>query len=149
MTSDEAFHELSNLIKNYPEKAEVGVPATDEVIRTAQDFLQISFPDSYTKFLKNWGTLSVGPFEFYGIAGTEFEHGRIPNGVWFTFAKRKQLGLPKELIVLIDNDGDQYHCVEIPSGRIVVWDVSQKRTTGQKAEDVFNFILNEGREWFM
>lgn len=149
MSSDEAFCELDNLIKRHPEKAELGVPAADEAIRKAQDFLQISFPNPYIIFLKTWGTLSVGPTEFYGIAGTEFEHSRIPNGVWFTHSMRKQVGLPKELIVLVDNNGDEFHCVEIPSGRIVIWDVPQKRIIGQKSEDVFNFILNESREWFM
>src|SRR5436309_884830 len=99
MTTEEAFRELDSLIKQHPEKAEVGVPATSEAIQKAQDFLQMLFPDAYVKFLETWGTLSVGPAEFYGIAGTEFEHGRIPNGVWFTQVKRKQVGLPKELIV--------------------------------------------------
>ena len=149
MSTDEAFGELENLIKHRSEKADVGVPATDEAVQKAQDFLQVCFPDSYIKFLKTWGTLSVGPVEFYGIAGAEFEHGRIPNGVWFTHVKRKQVELPGELIVLVDNDGDQYFCIEIPSGRVVVWDVLQKKIIGQKSEDLFNFILNESREWFM
>lgn len=124
------------------------MPATNEVIQKAQDFLQVSFPEDYVKFLKGWGTLSVGPLEFYGIAGMEFEHSRIPNGVWFTHAKRKQVGLPRDLIVLVDNDGDEYHCIEIPSGRIANWNVFQKKVIGHKAKDIFNYVLNEAGEWF-
>jgi hypothetical protein len=68
--------------------------------------------------------------------------------VWFTKVKREQAGLPKELIVLVNNEGDEYHCVEIPSGRIVIWSVIDKDIIGQKAGDIFNYILNEAIEWF-
>ena len=149
MTSDEAFRELDNLIRLHPDKADIGAPVSDEAIRKAQDFLEISFPGAYIRFLRTWGTLAVGPIEFYNIVGTEFENSGIPNGVWFTYVKRKQVGLPKDLIVLLTNDGDEYHCLEIPSGRIVKWDVLQKKIIGQKSEDIFNFVLKESREWFI
>jgi hypothetical protein len=149
MTSEEAFRELHALVKQHPEMADVGVPATEEAIAKAQEFLKISFPSSYVLFLTIWGTLSIGPMEFYGIAGIDFEHGRIPDGVWFTYTKRKQVGLPRELIVVVDNNGDEFYCVEIPSGRVVTWDAILKKTTGQKADDIFNFVLNECKEWFL
>lgn len=148
MTTDQAFHELITLVRQYPESVDIGSPATDELIEKAQDFLGISFPESYIKYLRSWGTFSVGPFEVYGITGAEFENSRIPNGIWFTYINRKLVDLPNNFVVLVDNNGDELFCVETPSGRVVVWDAIRKKYIGEKSKDIFNFILQESREWF-
>ena len=96
--------------------------------------------------MERWGTLAIGPLEFYGITGDEFESSSIPNAIWLTNVKRKQLGLPSELIILYDNNGVEYYCVDTTStqnSRIVVWDVKTRRIRAEKASSLFDLILDE------
>jgi hypothetical protein len=147
MTSQEAFDEICNLVSGRPDMVDVGTPASDNDIKKAEGFLGIKFPDLYVKFLKTWGTLAIGPCEFYGITGTDYENSKIPNGIWFTSVKRKQVGLPNSLVVLCDNDGDEYYSLDAASGKIVTWDVEKRELVGLKSDDIFNFILNEVRDF--
>lgn len=147
MRDPETFQEIKKLCKDHADKVDVGVPATDESIKRAEAFLQVSFPSAYVDFLKTWGTLAIGPCEFYGIAGTDFENNSVPNGIWYTQAKRNQIGLPKPLVVIFDNNGDEYYCLDTPSGRIVTWDVPTRQVVGTKANDLFEFILNVSKDW--
>ena len=43
----------------------VGKPASDELIRLAENFLELTFPRDYRDFLRSLGTLSVRPLEFW------------------------------------------------------------------------------------
>jgi len=117
-------------------------------VSNAERFIRLRFPECFRLFLRTWGTLAIGPYEFYGIAGTDFENSRVPNGIWFTKVKRRQLGLPEALIVICDNNGDDYSCIDTGSdGQIVAWDVATRRVVGKKADDVFAFILEECKDF--
>ena len=146
MNSD-AFNQLKARIAANPIHFELGNPATEETISKAEQFLGVRFPETYSRFLRTWGTLAIGPLEFYGIAGNDFEKSSVPDGIWFTQAKRKQLGLPTNLIVLLDNNGDEYYSVDTNSGKVVTWEVPTRRVGRELADDVFNFILKESKDW--
>ncbi len=111
---------------------DTGKPADEELIKKAEQFLGVRFPMDYREFLRRWGSLAIGPLEFYGIAGEDFKDSAIPNGIWYTNRKRKQVNLPWELVVLYDNNGDELYCLDTSNrddSRIVVWDVRTRRIT--------------------
>jgi hypothetical protein len=137
--------DIEDFIKTHSELCDAGVPADKNRIDAAEKFLGIRFPEEYREFLQRWGTLAIGPFEIYGIAGDNFESSSIPNGIWYTKRKRVQLALPPELIVLYDSNGDELYCLDaraFDAAPVVVWDVLSGRVTSVRAASLFEFILN-------
>jgi len=141
--------DLKHLIEENPDLFDVGAPVSPDVIAQAERFLDLEFPASFVEYLANWGTVAVGPLEFYGIAGTDFSNSRVPNGIWFTHVKRRQVGLPKPLVVIFNDEGDDFYCVDTdhPGGRVVVWDVSSRAIVSQKANNVCELILREASDY--
>lgn len=148
--SKESFDKLNKLLSENSDTVDIGTPASDGLIKKAEEFLGVNFPDDYTMFLKCWGTLAIGPCEYYGISGSNFENSRVPNGIWFTSLKREQLGLPKNLIVISDNNGDEYICIDITdknASTIVVWDVTSREVITVRAKNLFDYIIEDSEEF--
>lgn len=139
------LHDVESIVDEHPDICDAGKPATDELIGKAEAYLNVRFPADYREFLKRWGTLAIGPLEFYGITGPEFESSAVPNAVWLTNIKRKQLALPRELIILYDNNGAEYYCLDTSSATstVVVWDIHSRQVSSVKAASLFEFIINE------
>ncbi len=140
---------LKQLVEDNPGFFDIGTPASREYVSAAEEFLGVEFPESFVEYLTTWGTIAEGPLEFYGIAGTDFRNGRVPNGIWFTQLKRGQVGLPKSLVIVLNNEGDEYYCVDTddPGGRVVVWDVCSQTIISQKAENILDLIVRDAREF--
>src|SRR6266498_348259 len=79
----ESFENLRAWIDSHRNLVQVGNPAVKQLITAAEEFLRVKFPDAYVLFLKTWGTLALGPLEFYGITGPNFDRGTVPNGIWY------------------------------------------------------------------
>jgi hypothetical protein len=141
--------DLARLVDAHPDIFDVGVPASPDAITAAERFLGVEFPASFVEYLACWGNLAVGPLEFYGIAGSDFEDGSIPDGVWFTHVKRQEIGLPKPLVIVLNNDGDEFYCVDTThtGGRVVVWDVCSRAIVSVKGDNVCRLILQEANDW--
>ena len=138
--------DVEQFIGEHKDISDAGRPASDELIDKAERFLQVKFPTDYRAFLKKWGTLAIGPLEFYGITGDSYESSSIPNAIWFTHVKRQHLGLPNQLVILYDNNGDEYFCLDtsaVEKSPVVIWDVSTRKILATKAVSLFEFIINE------
>lgn len=143
------LHDVEQFVEDHQDVSDVGRPASDDLIEKAERFLQVRFPRDYRAFLKRWGTLAVGPLEFYGITGDAFESSSIPNAIWFTHVKRQQLGLPNQLVILYDNNGVEYYCLDtsdVEKSPVVIWDVRSRKVGATKAESLFDFILSESAD---
>ena len=140
-----SFEKLKNLLQGNREVVDIGHNANDGLISSAESYLNLNFPLDYKVFLKEWGTLSVGPDEYYGICHGDFENSGAPDGIWFTNLARAENNLPSNMLVLKNNDGDNYHCllVEKDSYTIIVWDVPTKEIIVNKGSDLFNYLLEE------
>lgn len=120
-------------------------PASPELIDKAERFLDVRFPDDYREFLKRWGTLSIGPFEFYGLCGDDFINSSVPDAIWFTNLERKNQGFPKELVVFYNDEGDEYYCLDTSNSKkshVVVWDVIFRKIRPKKPDSLFDLILD-------
>lgn len=140
------LQDIVYFIETNPDICDTGHPASRELVDQAERFLDLRFPEAYREFLQRWGTLATGPLEFYGICGNDFVNSSVPDAVWYTDRKRRQLGLPKELIILLDNNGDEYYCLDTGDtqrARVVVWDAIAREVSGVTANSLFDFILDE------
>jgi len=149
--SKEAFEKLKRIVGDNSDIVDVGSPASDDAVHSAEKYLSISFPEDYKLFLKTWGTLAIGPREYYGIAGSDFENSSVPNGIWFTSKKRAQLDLPNNLIVVCDNDGVEYLCIDINNKKgssvVVTWNVPSRECLSVKSQDLFSFIIEDAEDF--
>jgi len=141
-----SLKELRSFLEANEDLVDIGTPASEEKILEAERFLGITFPEDYRTFLREWGTLSIGPMEYYGIAGQSFEKSSVPNGIWLTSVKRGEVELPADLIIISSNEGDEYVCLDlkVPDDyQIVVWDVTLARIVSTRSIDLFRYIIED------
>jgi len=86
--SMEKYLSAVRLINNSGEGDFAG-PKPDALIEKAEGALNLKFPPTYRRFLKEFGCGDVGGEEFYGIISDEFENSTIPNGIWLTLTERE------------------------------------------------------------
>jgi hypothetical protein len=137
--------DVEKLVQSNREISDVGTPASDELIKRAESFLNVAFSKDFSDYLRRWGSLAIGPLEFYGITGEDFETSSIPNAIWYTHVKRKQLNLPNEYVIIGCNEGDEYYCLDTTDrvgSRIVVWDAVFRRVKSVRANSIFEFIIS-------
>ena len=144
-----SLREIEQFVQEHSDISFSGNPATDTLIDSAEKYLTVKFPETYRQFLKRWGTLSIGPLEFYGITGEDFDASSVPNSIWYTKELRRQFNLPREFVILHDNNGCEYYMLDTNdrNGRVVVWDVPSRKVTSVKAMSLFDFILGEAKNF--
>lgn len=143
------FEEIEAFIEHRSDICRVGRGSSDALVQRSEQILGLQFPDEYREFLKRWGTLRMGYFQIYGIAGANLESPAVPNGIWLTQRKRDHVGLPVSLIVLCDNEGDQLWCLETARSKlsiVVTWDVHLRRISGTRANTFIEFLLSLARQ---
>lgn len=144
----DSFEKLKQIIDDNSDVVDLAEGATEEEISAAEAYLDVSFPGSLKKYLKQWGNIAIGPFQFYGTTGsTEFKNNRTPNGVWYTCSEREITGIPNSFFVLYDNEGDELHCMDLESEKIIVWDILHKEVTSVKADNLFDYIINQAEDF--
>ena len=97
------------------------------------------------------GAGSVGSHEFYGVTDGDFAHGVVPNGIWLTLDERKNLSLPRHLLIVGDTGMGEYYAVDTSrrdsdnESPVVVW-APERASDGDElevvAEDFGSFFLS-------
>lgn len=94
--------------------------ADDHVIDEAERHLGLTFPPSYRRFLAELGAGSIRFREFYGIVPAGLDARGVPNTAWVTATARRDMALPRELIVVSDSGMGEYYVLNadtrFPSG---------------------------------
>ena len=146
------FEALKELVENHLEFVSTGEPVDLKTIAEAESFLGLSFDEPFKLYLSTWGHVTVGPLQFYGISDCNFSNGKPPNAVWFTALKRVQVKLPPRFVIVFNNEGDEYHCIDTEkSGLVVIWDVTERAVVSNRAKNVIEYVLEEAttflRDW--
>jgi len=85
-------------------------PATDKEIEEFEKELSIKLGDEYKSFLKEFGTLEIEYFEFYGIYS---DSNSLPSAVYATkYARENIEKFPKNLIVFYETGDGSFYCVD-------------------------------------
>lgn len=85
---------------------------TDDLIRKAEQRLNLQFSEIYKSFLKQFGALSFGAEEFYGIVREDFDNSRVPDAIWYTLTERQQIQMPDNLLVIYDTGSEELFCLD-------------------------------------
>lgn len=55
--------------------------ASESIIKKAQVVLGVEFPEDYKQFLSDFGALTFGSIEIYGVFKENFENSGVPDTV--------------------------------------------------------------------
>ena len=90
---------------------------TDEMIKTAENILNVKLPEQYIAFLQTLGHGGIGGIEILGVGIT----GRM---IFVdTTLDYRDKGLPDDLVV-IENVDEWLTCIDCNTYKIVSWDYS-------------------------
>ena len=107
------FDEVKAVMQENEELFDFTGGVSDDRIASAEEYLGVSFPESYKCFLKNYGTAEMDSLEVYGILeNRDFENSEVPDAVWMTMQERQSIDLPKELVIVYDTGTEFYFCLD-------------------------------------
>ena len=58
-----------------------------ELIEKGEKYLDIKFPNTFKQYLKDFGSLTFGATEIYGVIDEDFINSSIPDAIWLTMKK--------------------------------------------------------------
>ncbi len=87
-------------------KVDPALPAPPHLIEMAEQTLGVTFPETYRRFLNDFGTTAISGFEVYGIIREDFANSGIHDGIWSTLRSREDMELgPSYVLVKSGGDG--------------------------------------------
>ena len=110
------------------------------------------FPRSFRDYLREWGNISFDGHGYYGVTRTrDFDRAGVPNAVWFTIRKRRDVGLPPSLVICRNINDDEYLCINTTQKlngdeRAMVWWDNVDRRIAQTLSVTFIDFLREDLE---
>lgn len=119
-------------------------PRPPALIDKAEAALGVRYPESYRRFLLEYGAGSVGSAEFYGVIDENWDDSSVPDGVWCTLSERHQSGMPDHLVVIGDTGSGMLYVIDTsePGGPVYVlapWDLAGVRQ--RVADDFGEYFL--------
>ncbi len=127
-------------------------PRDPALIAAAETAIGRAFPPTYREFVERLGAGNFGAFEVYGVTNSNFENGKVPNGIWLTLKQRRAGKLPDNLLAIGDTGDGAYYCIELcewEEGPVVIYQPNipaQNRHFEQVAKDFGEFLLTQVRE---
>ena len=109
---------IIEIIKEYEEPGDfTHATVTDDMIKTAENTLNVKLPEQYIAFLQTFGHGGICGIEILGVGIT----GRMIFAD--TTLDYRDKGLPDDLVV-IENVDEWLTCIDCNTYRIVSWDFS-------------------------
>ncbi|WP_141306087.1 SMI1/KNR4 family protein, partial [Sporolactobacillus inulinus] len=85
---------------------------TNELIKFAEEKLDVTFTGLYLNYLQTFGAGNFGGQEIYGIINDDFENSSVPDAIWYTLSERKAINLPNNLLIIYDTGSDELFCLD-------------------------------------
>lgn len=128
---------------------EFGTPVSMEEVASAEDQLGVRFPQSYRFFLIEFGWVSFGPFELYGLGTGIPDYLEV---VTVTLSEREEAmpRLPERLVPLMNDGGGCLHCLDTSQMieqecPVVLWDpdLGPTQILSEEAGGFVDWLLNK------
>jgi antitoxin YobK len=90
-------------------------PKPETLVNSAEERLSVKFPETYRRFLLDYGAGGLGSFEIYGLIQEDFEnHGYLHlDVVWLTKKERTASNLPQYLLPIFDLGDGEIFCLDL------------------------------------
>lgn len=109
--SVEKYNEAKSIIQENDYLVDDFGGATRDTIEKAQSILGVKFPEDYKLYLTEFGALTFGSIEIYGVFREDFENSGIPDTVWATLNERELVNMPNHLTVLYNSGMGELYCM--------------------------------------
>lgn len=139
------YEKAKTIITTHKSKSRFAGLRSEELIRKAEDVLNIRFPPIYRQFLLDYGAGNFGSAEFFGVIDEDFENSSVPDGVWYTLIERKEASLPDDLIVVGETGTGELYCLDLAKneGPVVIIDPGSNTSSREIiASDFGSFLLD-------
>lgn len=110
--SSESYQKAISIIEQHKPRCFFVGERSEELISKAEDALGFKFTGCYRQFLKKYGAGNFGSQEIFGVIHDDFEHGSVPNAIWYTIQLRDEVNLPCNLLVIYDTGSDEIFCLD-------------------------------------
>ncbi|RFA34211.1 hypothetical protein CAI16_12020 [Virgibacillus dokdonensis] len=84
---------------------------SNDIIEKGERILKVKFPQDYREFLKDFGAITFGATEIYGILKEDFDNSGVPDAVWATLEERKLVDMPHNLVVVYNTEMGELFCL--------------------------------------
>ncbi|EUJ43796.1 SMI1/KNR4 family protein [Listeria riparia] len=109
--SIESYNKAKEIIEANEELVDDFGEMQESLIIKAQKELGVDFPDEYKYFLSDFGALTFGSIEIYGVFKEDFENSGVPDAVWATLNERKLVNMPQYLVVIYNTGMGELLCL--------------------------------------
>ncbi|MBC1502529.1 SMI1/KNR4 family protein [Listeria booriae] len=109
--SIESYNKAKEIIEENEELVDDFGEMQESLIIKAQKELGVDFPDEYKYFLTDFGALTFGSIEIYGVFKEDFENSGVPDAVWATLNERKLVNMPQYLVVIYNTGMGELLCL--------------------------------------
>lgn len=105
-----ATDEMDEIVRTCEDLADFDGPVSELQVCSAEEALGVKFPESYRKFLLQYGCGDIAGVEFFGIC----RGGDIaaPSVVFMTKSMRDSTNLPRHLIYVCDSGSDWQYMID-------------------------------------
>lgn len=115
-----------NILK-YPEELEFFSNVSSEMIAKFEQELNVELKGSYKKFLLDFGYLSFGALEIFGIPHKNLlkQNEDYTNALAYTIESRNEINLSENLIVINNFGNGELYCLDLSTDipKVVsIWD---------------------------
>jgi len=129
---------MSNLTEKFTGKPILKAkPVSATEMKSFEQELGLVFPKPYAEFLAQYGCVSMGSKEIYGICG---DNSSVPSAIHATTTAREDGKFPTNLIVIADNGAGRKFCLD-PEGMVHFHDFGRLTPLNKDFE---TFVI----EWF-
>jgi len=106
------YNSAVELLQQNEELCDFVGQCSDQLVKKAEGKLNVIFPQTYRKFLLNYGAGNFGSEEIYGIVKEDFDNSGIPDAIWYTLKQRKEVNLPSNLVIIYYTGGEEMFCLD-------------------------------------
>jgi hypothetical protein len=146
---ESSYHKALGLISN-TNIAIRNSGGCSELVKPAEKYLGVFFPKSYKEFIKDYGYVSFGGLEIYGIIDADFVNSSVPDVVWLNYSNRVDFGQPANIIVISDLGDGSYYALDLSQMNdkeecpVVIWPIG-----GYEATSKLEVVAPDFGTWFL
>lgn len=123
----EKYEVIKKEILKYPNELEYYPKVTNELITKVEDALNVKITGTYKQFLLDFGFLSFGGLEVFGIPHENIlkQNEDCTNVVINTLESREEINLQENLLVIHNFGNGELYCLDLSSNQpqvVAIWD---------------------------
>jgi hypothetical protein len=116
--SIDTYNEASQLIKSHSHMCDFYGPCSEHLVQAAELALGLNLPETYRRFVLDYGSGSFGSTTIYGIVKEGFDNPGTPDVVWNTITTRRDVEMPPNYIIIYSVGDGEVFCLSVETPEV-------------------------------